>query len=91
MSKEKYHLKSPRIPVNSNSKNNGKNKVMADKIPKYTIFSSSMFPIEAPMKPDINGLIGKAIKWTKGIAADTTIIKNEVMTANNISNMRISF
>ena len=53
-------------------------------MPKYTIFSLSMSPNDAPINPAKNGLIGKAMKWTIGIAAETKIIMNEIETDNNI-------
>ena len=47
-------------------------------------FHYRCFRIDAPMNPAINGLIGKAIKWTIGITADTKIIMKEIVTDNNI-------
>ncbi len=44
-----------------------------------------MSPIEAPINPERNGLIGKAKKWTIGITADTIIIRKETDTAININ------
>ena len=53
-------------------------------MPKYTIFSLSMSPKDAPINPAKKGLIGKAMKWTIGIAADTKIIMKEIVTDNII-------
>ena len=53
-------------------------------MPKYTIFSLSMSPKDAPINPAKKGLIGKEMKWTIGIAADTKIIMKEIETDNII-------
>ncbi len=63
----------------------GKNRTMAHNNPKYIILSSCKSPIEAPINPEINGLIGNAKKWTIGIAAEITIIMNETKIEINIS------
>ena len=73
------------MPVNSINKKRGKNSTTEHKSPKYTILSSCKSPIDAPINPDINGLIGNAKKWTIGIAAETIIIMNETKTEINIS------
>tara|TARA_B100000945_G_scaffold31093_1_gene21326 strand:- start:283 stop:429 length:147 start_codon:yes stop_codon:yes gene_type:complete len=43
-----------------------------------------MSPKDAPMNPAKKGLIGKAMKWTIGIKADTKIIMKEIETDNII-------